>query len=163
MHFLFTFCQWMEQTSVGTAVRESKWLFPALETVHHLGIVSVIAGTAMLDARLMGVAMRRQPFSQVAARVLPYVWGGFGVNLLTGFLLFSSISTKMYDNVAFRMKMLLILLAGVNALVFEVTLFRGIAKWDDAPATPLGAKAVGVLSLLLWVGVVVAGRWIGFV
>ena len=162
MHLVFALCQWLEQTTVGTAVRESKWLFPSLETIHHLGIVSLIAATTMLDLRLMGLAMRRDPFSQVARRLLPYVWGGFGTNVLTGFLLFSSMAVRMYDNPAFRMKMLLIFLAGVNALVFEVTLYRGVAKWDDAPVTPIGAKAVGSCSLVLWLGVVSMGRWIGF-
>jgi hypothetical protein len=94
---------------------------------------------------------------------LPWSWAGFGVMVATGSLLFTSNAAKLYiNNPSFQIKMLLILLAGVNALVYHLTVYRRVTAWDTAPVTPLGARIAGALSLLLWVSVVFAGRWIGF-
>jgi hypothetical protein len=156
-------CKWMEHTSVGNAVRNSLWLFPIIETLHLFGIVLLVGSTSALDLRLLGLALRNQPTSQVAARLLPWAWAGFLVQIVTGLLLFSSEATKCYTNIAFRLKMLLILLAGVNAMVFHWTAYRSVGKWDTSASTPLGAKVAGALSILFWFGIVAAGRWIAFI
>ncbi len=159
---ILTFCKWLEQTSVGSAVRESLWLFPAIETFHLFGIILLVGSTVAFDVRLLALAMREQPVSKLAARLLPWAWSGFAVQVATGALLFASEATKCYGNPAFRIKMLLLLLAGVNALVFHVTAYRKVAAWDNSLAAPLGAKFAGGCSILLWFGIVAAGRWIGF-
>jgi len=156
-------CKWLEQTSVGMTVRDSLWLFPTVETLHLFGIVLLVGSTSALDLRLLGLSLRNQPVSTVAGRLLPWAWVGFLVQIVTGVLLFSSEATKCYVNLAFRLKMLMILLAGVNAVVFHWTAYRSVGKWDDAPGTPLGAKLAGSFSLLLWFGIVAAGRWIAFI
>lgn len=159
---LFTFCQWLEYTSLGTAMRESAWLFPTVETVHLFGIISLVASTSILDLRLLGLILRRESVSKLAARCLAWAWGGFAVQVATGFLLFSSEATKMYGSRVFQIKMLLILLAGVNALVFHVLAYRRAAAWDDAPVTPSSARLAGFVSILLWFAIVAAGRWISY-
>ena len=162
MLHLFTPCQWLEQTSVAAGVRESLWLFPAIETVHLFGIILLVGSTVAFDLRLLGLAWREQAVSKLASRLLPWAWIGFAVQVLTGSLLFASEATKCYGNPAFRIKMLLLLLAGVNALAFHVAPFRKVAAWDKASTPPVGAKVAGALSILLWFGIVAAGRWIGF-
>ena len=142
------FCKGLEQTSVGAAVRESLWLFPAIETV--------------LDFRLLGWMKRRERFSELAGRLLPWAWAGFAVQVVTGVLLFSSEAVKVYTNPAFRLKLLLILLAGVHALIFHWTVHRDVATWDESSVLPAKAKLSGLVSILLWVGIVAAGRFIGF-
>jgi hypothetical protein len=159
---LFTFCQWLENTSLGTAVRESGWLFPTIETVHLFGIISLVASTSILDLRLLNLALRRESVSKLAAKCLAWAWGGFSVQVVTGFLLFSSEATKMYGSRVFQIKMLLILLAGLNGLVFHVIAYRKVAEWENAPVTPLSARFAGGLSILLWFGIVAAGRWISY-
>ena len=164
MDSLLAFCKWLERSPLGTEVRESLWLFPTIETVHLLGIVLLVGTIAVLDLRMLGLAMRRESMSQLAERLLPWTWAGFGVMLMTGSLLFTSNAAKTYiHNPSFQLKMLLIFLAGVNALVFHLTAYRRVAARDITPVTPLAARVAGALSLLLWVGVVAAGRWIGFV
>lgn len=163
MRDLLALCKWLEQTSVGAAVRESLWLFPAIETVHLLGMAALVGTVAVLDFRLLGWMLRQRRFSELAKRLLPWAWAGFAVQAITGALLFSSEAVKIYSNPAFRLKMLLIFLAGVHALVFHWVVYRGVAAWDDSPALPLGAKLSGFVSLVLWIGVVAAGRFIGFV
>lgn len=156
-------CKWLEQTPVSAAVRESLWLFPALETLHLLGMIVLVGTVGAFDLRLLGWMIRRQRVSELANRLLPWTWVGFAVQVITGALLFSSEAVKVYTNPAFRLKMLLIVLAGLNALTFHLIIFRNVAAWDDREATPMAAKIAGFVSILLWIGIVAAGRFIGFV
>ena len=159
---LLAFCKWLEQTSLGAAIRESLWLFPAIETLHLLGMAALVGTTAVLDFRLLGWMKRRERFSELAGRLLPWAWAGFAVQVVTGVLLFSSEAVKIYSNPAFRLKLLLILLAGIHALIFHWTVYRDVARWDESPVLPAKAKLSGFVSILLWVAIVAAGRFIGF-
>jgi Na+-transporting methylmalonyl-CoA/oxaloacetate decarboxylase beta subunit len=163
MHLLFEFCQWLEQTSTGTAIRESLWLFPIIETIHIFGIISLVGSTSILDLRLMGLTFREEPVSKLAKRFLPWAWAGFVVQVVTGLLLFSSEATKMVGNAGFQYKMLMILVAGLNAFVFHSIAYQSVGKWDRDPVAPLSARIAGLLSILLWFGIVAAGRWIAYV
>lgn len=156
-------CKWLEQTSAGASVRQSLWLFPAIETVHLLGMATVLASITVFDLRLMGLVMRGERLAAVARRIHPWTWAGLAVQAVTGGLLFSSEAVRMYANPAFRVKMLLIVLAGVHALVFHFTAYRNLANRVDSTVSSLAAKTAGAISLLLWIGVVAAGRWIGFI
>lgn len=148
---------------MGASVRESVWLFPAIETVHLLGMAVLVGAVGAFDLRLLGWVIRRERVSDLGQRLLPWAWAGFVVQVVTGTLLFSSEAVKVYTNPAFRLKMLLIVLAGLQALIFHLSLYRGAAKWDDNGGVPVGAKVAGLVSLVLWTGVVAAGRFIGFV
>lgn len=156
-------CKWLEQTWVGATVRQSLWLFPAIETVHLLGMIVLVGTISIFDLRLIGWAMPQQRVSELEKRLLPWSWAGFAVQVVTGSLLFSSEAIKVYTNPAFRLKMVLIFLAGAHALVFHRTVYRGVKTWDDTGVMPSSAKVAGLVSLSLWVGVVAAGRFIGFV
>ena len=163
MHTLYLICQWLENTWIGTSVRESLWEFPLIETVHIFGIILLVGSTSILDLRLLNWAFKEDAVSKLARRYLPWTWTGFGIQVVTGLLLFASEATKMYDNRAFQLKMLMILLAGVNALIFHVVAYRSVERWDRAPMTPFAAKCAGTFSILLWFGIVAAGRWIAYV
>lgn len=160
---LLALCKWLQQTSVGAAVRESLWLFPAIETVHLLGMAALVGTVTVLDFRLLGWVLRQKRFSELLKRLIPWVWTSFAVQVITGTLLFSSEAVKLYANPAFRLKILLIFLAGVHALIFHWAVYRNVATWDDSPVLPLRAKLSGFVSLVLWIAVVAAGRFIGFV
>ena len=160
---MLAFCKWLEQTSVAAAIRESLWLFPAIETLHLLGMAALVGTVAVLDLRLWGWRMRRERVSELVSRLLPWAWVGFALQAITGALLFSSEAVKVYTNPAFRLKMLLILLAGAHALVFHGFVYRDVASWDDSATLPAKAKVSGLVSIVLWVGIVAAGRFIGFV
>ena len=160
---MLEFCQWLDQTSVGTAIRQSLWLFPAIETVHLLGMAALVGTISVLDLRLLGWVARQRPVSLLASRLIPWSWAGFVVQVISGSLLFSSEAVKIYGNPAFRLKMLLLLLAGVQALVFQTVVSGKLAAWDERASLPALAKVVGLSSILLWVAIVAAGRFIGFV
>jgi hypothetical protein len=148
---------------VGSSVRESLWLFPAIETVHLLGMAALVGTITVFDLRLLGWMMRRERVSELARRLLPWTWLGFALQVVTGIALFLSEAAKVYSNPAFRLKIVLILLAGLHALIFHKIVYRNVATWDEGEVLPIGAKVSGLVSILLWVGIVAAGRFIGFV
>ena len=156
MDNVLAFCKWLEQTPVGASVRQSLWLFPAIETVHLLGMAALLATIGAFSLRLMGVVQGEESISAVGRRLLPWTWAAFAIQVITGAMLFSSEATHMIRNPAFQIKMLLIALAGVQALVFHRTALR-------SRAAGIATQVVGVISLALWIGVVAAGRWIGFI
>jgi hypothetical protein len=157
------FCGWLEQSPIGAAVRQSLWLFPAIETVHLLGMTILVGTAAAFDLRLLGWGLQRTRVADLVRRLLPWTWVGFGLQVVTGGLLFSSEASKMYVNPAFRLKMLLIILAGAQALIFQLVAGRKVDAWDERAAVPIAARIGGLISILLWIGVVAAGRWIGFI
>ncbi len=160
--FLLSVCQWVDSTRLSAIIRQSNWLFSTLDTIHTLGIV-LVAGTIMLmDFRLLGLGLRSVPVAQIVARIVPATWGGFALMFLSGGLLFSSEAVKMYYSPAFRIKMLLLSLAGLNALIFHRTIYRDVANWDPASAPPARARLAGLLSLVFWIAIIAAGRAIAY-
>jgi hypothetical protein len=163
MH-LFQWCQWLEATTIGAAVRNSDWLFPFIESIHMLGIVFLVGATGLFDLRLLGRGpLRQQPISQLARQVMPWVWGSFAVMFITGSLMFTSEATRCYQSWCFRGKMILLILAGLNAFIFQFGAYRHVANWDDAALKPpSGARFAAYASLALWVLIVFAGRGIAY-
>lgn len=156
-------CTWLENSSLGVTITESEWLFPTIETLHVLALTLVIGSIAMLDLRLLGVGNRDRGVAQLAEDTLPWTWSAFVVAAISGVLMFVSAATTYYNNVPFRIKLVLLALAGANMAVFHFTAYRAVHDWNHALPTPQPARVAASLSLLFWVGVVVAGRWIGFV
>lgn len=163
MHWFLIFCKSLEHTGWATAIRDSSWLFPIIETLHIFGIISLVGSTSILDLRLMGFTFRDESVSKLAKRFLPWAWFGFIVQVVTGLLMFASEAVKMYGNWAFQMKMLLILVAGLNAAVFHALAYQSVNKWDHEPVAPMSARVAGTLSILFWFGIVALGRWIAYV
>jgi len=162
MQYVFAICQWLEQTAAGTSIRESLWLFPIIETLHIFGIILLVGATSILDLRLMGLTFRDGSISKLAGRFIPWALAGFIIQVVTGSLLFSSEATKMYSNTGFKIKMGLIVVAGINALVFHSVAYKSVGDWDHDPVGPLSARTAGFISILLWFGIVAAGRWIAY-
>jgi hypothetical protein len=155
-------CQWLQNTSWGTGIRESALLFPVIEGTHTIGIALSVGVLLILDLRLAGVVLRREPVSQVSSQLLPWSLAGFALMFITGILLFWSQAMKAYGNVFFRLKISLLLLAAINALVFELTVRRTIASWDTAETPPFRVRLAGVLGIVLWAGVIAAGRTMAY-
>ncbi len=156
-------CTWLEESQLGVAITESEWLFPTIETIHVLALTLVIGSIAMLDLRLLGVSNRDRGVMQFAEDTLPWTWSAFVVAAISGALMFVSAATTYYDNVPFRIKIVLLALAGCNMAVFHMTAYRAVHNWNFTLPTPRAARISGSLSLIFWISVVVAGRWIGFV
>jgi Family of unknown function (DUF6644) len=160
---MYPYLESLQNTWLSTLIRDTKWCFPAIEMVHLFGIVTLLGTMLAFDLRLMDVWLRRWPVSLLMRRLLPWTWTAFVVMVCSGTALFISDPVRFFYNPSFRVKLVLIALAGVNALVFQVTAFRTLNTWDLNIQTPRGAKIAGFLSIVLWFGVVAAGRWIAFV
>ena len=154
--------EWMASTPLSVEIRESLWGYPIIETVHVLGLCLFLGFTVMLDLRLLGVAMKRTPASEVCGRLEPWMAGGFCLMISSGALLFYGDPVKFYGSIFMRIKFAMLLLAGLNVLLFKKGTYRRVREWDLAEATPRGAKISAGLSLALWAGIVAAGRAIAY-
>ena len=154
--------EWLQRTAVAVSIRDSLYTFPVLESIHVVGLALVFGTIAILDLRLLGVASTDRPVSRLMADLLKWTWAAFALTALTGGLMFSTNALVYFHNTFFRAKMILLVLAGLNMLVFELTARKTIDRWDRASTTPSSAKVVATISLVIWIGVIVAGRVIGF-
>jgi len=157
---LDTFFNWLQNTSLAVLVGEN-W-FPYVESAHVV-FLALVAGTILVvDSRLVGFASRQLRFTYVSDQLLPWTWGAFIGAVVTGGMLFAANATSYAGNVPFRIKMVLLVLAGINMLYFQFVTYRGVAAWDVG-RPPAAARAAGFVSMALWCGVIAFGRWIGFV
>jgi len=160
MSGLYDLAHWLTQTYLGSLMRTSEYMFPTVEALHIMGTAILVASTSVLSLRLAGLFWTEAPVSKIATQFLPWAWVGFVFQVVTGALLFMSEATLAYSNVIFIVKMSLVLLAGVNAVIFHQTLYRRVKTWDVSRVPPAGAKFVGYASLVIWFAVVAAGRWL---
>jgi hypothetical protein len=152
----------LHDTAIAETIRANELAFPWLESVHVLAITLVLGSIAVVDLRLLGLASMRWSVTALIRQVLPITWIAFGFAVLTGVAMFASNAVAYAQNLPFRMKMFLLLLAGLNMVFFHLVTYRGVERWNEARHTPLGARCAGAASVLLWIGVVAFGRWIGF-
>jgi hypothetical protein len=155
--------EWLNNSPLGAGIRASTWWYPILELVHSLGIIILLGSIWTLDLRLLGLGVRSRRVSEVAGRLLPWTWAGFAVQSTSGVLLSISEAERLYYIPYFWLKLALLLLAGLNALLFHTGVYRSVATWDDALVTPGRARLAGAVSLGLWMLVIGAGRAIGYV
>jgi hypothetical protein len=153
---------WLEASGLATRIRDSLYLFPFIESAHVIGLTMVFGTIAILDLRLLGLASTRRPFSRVASDILKWTWAAFALTVATGLLMFITNAGVYYHNFYFRSKMAMLLCAGINLAVFDRTAGQSIHTWDKEPAAPAAGKAAAVASLLIWIGIIFLGRWIGF-
>ena len=153
--------QWLQDHPLAQHVGFT-WWFPLLESIHVIGIGLVIGSILTVDLRLLGLAALRYPLTQITGKLLPWTWAAFVVAAITGFGMFVTRAPAYVENPAFQIKFLLLPLACINMAIFHFRTFRrGIADWDTAEEPPPAARIAGGASLLIWAGIVLAGRWTG--
>jgi len=155
---LLGFFQWCYDTPVGDTIRNSSWLFPVFEAVHLLGLALIAGAVLVVEMRLLGAGLSRQPVERIASSAQPWLIGGLAVMFATGIPLFMSESIKAYYSFAFWVKMSCLFLV----LLYTFTLRRRVTRTEIASERPLPARFAALLSLVLWFGVAWGGRWIGF-
>lgn len=153
----------LEGSTLGTTIASSEWLFPTIETLHVIAIVTVVGAIAVMDLRLLGVTSRNRLVTAISRDTLPLTWIAFACAVVTGLLLFVSKATSYMVNPYFLAKMGLLLLAGLNMAVFHMVTWKDVARWDGTiAAIPPAAKLAGLASLIFWSLIVLCGRIIGF-
>ena len=146
----------LEQTWVGNAIRESLWLFPAIEAVHLLGLAVLGGSILVVDLRLFNVGVTRLSSAAVLATARPWFYGSLVLMLATGVPLFLSEAVKCCFNNSFEVKISALLVA----VLFTFAVRNRVADRGNAPAWL--ARSVATVSLGIWFTVAAAGRWIGF-
>lgn len=154
------FVTWLRNLPMGVWVRGSDWAFPFLESLHFIGMALLIGIVGAIDLRVLGIA-RAVPLAPLH-RLLPLAFVGFGINVVTGICFVSHDPAVYLFNFSFRLKMLLILLAGLNALWFRLGVFLDLDAWGPGIEASRLAKVISAASILLWIAVITAGRYIGF-
>lgn len=152
---------WLEQSGLSSVIRQWVWLYPAIESLHLLGLALLVGSIAMFDLRLLGFS-RQLWVTDLAQHLLPWAYLGFAIAALTGFLLFAVNASELAVNPAFRLKLLLIAVAGVNAALFHFK-YRSVRLWNRVVVVPLSVRAIAAVSLLLWIAVIICGRLIAYV
>lgn len=152
------FFTWCEQGFLGEAIRDSKWLFPVIESCHLLGLAVIGGASLLVNLRLLGFGIARQPAAQLWRDTRPWLLASLTVMIISGLLLFTSEATKLYYHDAFWVKMSSLLLS----IVFTFTAVRKVALAAPERVSPAWSKLVAVISIVLWSGVGMGGRWIGF-
>lgn len=150
----------LENLELSQAIGSTIW-FPFLEAVHVLTATFLFGSIAMVDLRLLGVSARRLAVSQVTREVVPWTLGACAVSVAAGGGMFITQANHYAGNRAFQIKMVLLVLAGLNMLVFHRRTARTVGDWDTAERTIPAARLAGGCSILLWISVMLAGRWIG--
>jgi hypothetical protein len=154
--------EWLEATQLSTAIRESIWVYPIVESLHVLAIAPFLGLTAAMDARLVGVALRDTPGGVVMARLLPWIRASFAVMVVTGLLLFAGTPVRFLTNVFFQIKLALLALAGLNVWLFHRRLYPSVHEWGSAARPPRHARLAGAASLVLWTLALATGRLIAY-
>ena len=139
------------------------WWFPFLESIHVLAIAFVVGSILTVDLRLVGVTALRYAVSRMTKELIPWTWAAFVVAVVTGTGLFMTRASVYVENPAFQIKFVLLILACVNMAFFQFRTFRSVSGWDTSATIPLDARIAGAASLILWSGVVLAGRWTGHI
>ena len=134
----------IENTSIASSIRDSLYLFPMLESIHVVGLAIVFGTIATIDLRLLGLASTNRPFRRMASDILKWTWVAFTITFLTGGLMFTTNATVYFHNSVFQAKMAVLLLAGINMGVFELTTGRTAQKWDTSSSPPAAAKSAEI-------------------
>ncbi len=159
---ILEFCKWLASTKWSIALHESLYMYPWIESTHVLSICLFIGILLFIDLRLLGKGFTSIPISRLNSSLLPWSIFGFVLMTITGLLLFYAVPVRNYHNIFFRFKLLLILLAGINMLLFHKKMKKEGHLWDVSNSIPLLVKRSAFASLFLWALVIISGRMIAY-
>ena len=153
---LLPFFQWCDNTWLGSTIRESRIYFPIIETFHLFALTLLFGAVLMINLRIFGLILKNQPVTQVHQDINPYAFWSLVVILVSGVMLFLSEAMKCFASGPFQVKMAFLF----SAIIFHFTIHRYIVKREHF--NPILGKLAAVISVMLWLGVGVGGRAIGF-
>lgn len=158
---MMAFASWLHHTPLSLAFQHQvRWLWPLCETLHFAGLALLLGAAGMFDLRLMG-AMKRVPVSAVQ-EFLPWAIVGFSINLVTGLIFVISEPAQYFVNPTWWAKVAFLIVAGLNALIFQIVFSDGVGRLDPGGDTPRSFKIIGAVSLIAWLAVLWAGRMLPF-
>ena len=154
--------QWLADTPWSIALHESIYGYPIIESLHVWALCLFVGLAVVLDVRLTGLGFTSVPVSDITKRILPWTIAGFMVLVISGLLLVYAIPVRSYQNIFFRVKLVLLVLAGLNVWVFHSRVLFSVQQWDRDPLPPPRARFAGYASLVLWITIIFCGRMIAY-
>jgi hypothetical protein len=151
---------WLEATPAGDFVNAWTWAWPIAESAHFIGLCLLVGTVGLFDLRLIGFV--RSISLPTLHRMIPWGVAGFAINILTGSLFLAAAPYQYLFNTAFYFKVAFLTVGGINIAIFYSVFFRRIRQLGPGESAPLGARIIGGVSLLVWVGVMTAGRLLTF-
>ena len=151
----------VEATGVARFMREALWAYPAVESVHIVGLALLFGSIAIVDLRLLG-AGRRIPAAALVGYAVPWSLLGFVIAACSGLMMFTAHASEFLAQPVFLLKMTLILIAGINAALLRVGVLQRASSWPTDAAPPARVRIAAALSLLLWIGVIACGRLLAY-
>jgi hypothetical protein len=161
-HWLIDFCSWLQQSPFSQVLQNVEWIVPAVQIVHILCIGAVISAALALALRQFGLLAAEQPLTRVAAQFLRVIWLALPILLVTGALLIAAEPRRSLASPAFQLKMALLVCVGSLLLLYQSRIGRLARSSPGAAAVFRPGKVITVVALLLWVGIIFAGRWIAY-
>lgn len=150
---LFHLCRWLQENSFIVLLNGTSWTAAVLEIVHYFSMFILVGSMVIVDLRVLGLVGRGQDASQLADRLFPWIWGSLALNFLSGFFMFAGSAASYYGNDVFYDKMAITLLAIIANIIVQ----QKVRSWNQLPAIPGFAKLIAVVSIVLWVGAILAG------
>ena len=159
---ILSWCHWLQNTPFATGIRQSDLLFPLIEGSHIMALSLSVGLILLFDLRLLRLAFAAEPVTRIMEQFVPWSLPGFAGMFVTGVLLFIAQAEKAYQNTFFRFKLALLVLAGLNALLYQIKFYPRMAEWDKSGIVPWGARVSGALSLIIWASVIALGRTMAY-
>jgi hypothetical protein len=154
------FWDWLANTDLAFEIGAT-WVFPLIESIHVVAVAGVLGSIMVVDLRLLGLSARNYSIRSISRELTRWTWCAFMLAAVTGLGMFITRPGVYADNPAFQAKLFLLILAGVNVAVLHTGAMRNIASWDNDNPAPIPAKMSAAASLVIWIGVTLAGRWTG--
>ncbi len=159
---LLGLARFLDSFEASTALHESYYMYAWIETTHVLTLMVFLGMLCIIDLRMLSLAFKDVPASTIAERLDRPMMIGFAVMVITGFILYFAIPVRTTQSIWFRIKVVLLIAAGINALLFRNRMRESVSTWDTAPRAPKRIRVGAMLSLGFWAGVVVTGRAIAY-
>jgi hypothetical protein len=146
------FCMWLEHSAFITWLSNSVAISTFIEVLHYFSLFLLVGSIVLVDLRIIGIAARKRSATELASDLFPVMWTGFALNFVSGFFLFAGDAAAFYGNWVFYIKLIVVLVA----LVFGILVQANVKNWDRPTGIPVGAKLLALVSLVLWIGSILA-------
>lgn len=156
------FAEWVSHTPLSKVIVTYEWIIPSTQSIHYMALAVLFSSAAIINLRILGVVSGHTPLTRVAQRFAPGIWIALVVMIVTGLVLLIGEPARSLTTWEFQSKMVMLVLVAALTVYMQRRIADGASQWDVAAAVPGAARASAFASLLLWMLIIVAGRWIAY-
>lgn len=158
-----SFCDWLAAAAISQVIQNIAWIIPAVQSLHIVSVTIVVGSVIMIDMKLLGIFGAGTTVSDQLDRYTPWIWSALVVLFCTGLVLICGEPRRELLNVIFMTKMALIVFNVIATIIFQKVVHRQVLAWGDTPSNPMLARGFAVASLIVWIAIIVCGRWIAYI